>query len=83
VIELAGKIVEWDQLWQVVYASLGAGLGFALAFSVAVAGATRFTEERRAGSPGRAALFAVLAAIGLAVVAAGIVFGVVVMTQKT
>ncbi|MEA2397128.1 MAG: hypothetical protein QOK25_684 [Thermoleophilaceae bacterium] len=79
----AAKIVEWHQLLQVVYSALAAGIGVAGAFSVAVAGATRFTEERRAGAMARAAAFGVLACLGLAVCAAAIVLGIVVMTTKT
>ncbi|MEA2373626.1 MAG: hypothetical protein QOD53_89 [Thermoleophilaceae bacterium] len=82
-IVLADKVVEWDKIFQVVWASLGAGVALAVAFSVAVAGATRFTEERRAGSPARAAAFGVLGAVGLAVCAAAVVLGIVVMTTKT
>lgn len=82
-IPLAGKVVEWDLLFQVVYVALGAGLAVSLAFSIAVAGATRFTEELREGAMARAAGFAVLAALGLAVCAAAVVLGIVVMTQKS
>ena len=79
---LADKVVEWDKLFQVVYSALGAGLAVAVAFSVAVAGATRFAEERRDGATGRAAMWAVLATIGLAASLAAIVLGIVVMTTK-
>ena len=82
-IVLADKVVEWDKLLQVVWASLAAGVALAVAFSLAVAGATRFTEERRAGSPARAAGFGALAVLGLAVCAAAVVLGIVVMTTKT
>jgi hypothetical protein len=79
---LADKVVEWDKVLQVVYSALGVGLGVALAFSVAVAGGTRFMEERRDGAVARAALWAVLAVLGLAVCVAAIVLGIVVMTTK-
>ena len=79
----AAKIVEWHQLFQVAYSALAAGLGVTVAFSLAVAGATRFTEERRAGAPARAAAFGVLAFLGLAVCVGAIVLGIVVMTTKT
>src|SRR5207302_1813350 len=46
-VMLAATVVEWDQLFQVVYSSLGAALGVTLAFSLAVAGFTRFAEARR------------------------------------
>jgi hypothetical protein len=82
VIRLADKVVEWDKLGQVVYSALGVALAVAVAFSLAVAGATKFADERRDGAVARAAFWAVLATLGLAVCAAAIVLGIVVMTTK-
>jgi hypothetical protein len=82
VIPLAEKVVEWDKLLQVVYSALGVALAVAVAFSLAVAGATRFTDDRRNGATARATMWAVVAALGLAVCAAAIVLGIVVMTTK-
>jgi hypothetical protein len=79
---LADKVVEWDKIFQVVYSALGVGLGVAVAFSLAVAGGTRFAEERRDGATGRAALWGVLGALGFAACVAAIVLGIVVMTTK-
>jgi hypothetical protein len=79
---LADKVVEWDKIFQVVYSALGVGIAVALAFSLAVAGGTRFAEERRDGAPARAVMWGVLAALGLAVCLAAIVLGIVVMTTK-
>ena len=81
-MNVAGKIVEWDALLEVVYSALATGLGVALAFSIAVAGATRFADEMREGRTFRATLFGAMATAGLAVCLAAIVLGVVVMTQK-
>ena len=81
-IPLAEKVVEWDKLLQVVYSALGVGLAVAVAFSFAVAGATRFADDRRNGATVRATMWAVLAVVGLAVCAAAIVLGIVVMTTK-
>jgi hypothetical protein len=82
-MSVAGKVVEWHQLFQVVYASLGAALGVTIAFSATVAGLTRFAEARRSGRGAAASAWAVLAALGLAVCATAIVLGIVVMTTKT
>ena len=79
---LADKVVEWDKIFQVIYSALGVGVAVALAFSVAVAGSTRFAEERRDGAGGRAALWAVLAVLGVVVCAGAIALGIVVMTTK-
>jgi len=82
-VRLAGDIVDWAALFKVVYEALAAGVGVTLAFSLAVAGSTRFADEVRANRTPRAVMFGVLAALGLAVVLAALVFGVVVMTQKS
>ena len=79
---LADKVVEWDKIGQVVYSALGVALAVAVAFSLAVAGATRFAEERRDGDAMRATMWAVLATLGLAVCLAAVVLGIVVMTTK-
>jgi hypothetical protein len=82
VIPLADKVVDWDKIFQVVYSALGVALAVAVAFSVAVAGSTRFAEERRDGAAARATVWAVLAALGMAVCIAAIVLGIVAMTTK-
>ena len=79
---IADKVVEWDKVFQVVYSALGVALAVAIAFSVAVAGGTRFFEQRRDGASARAAVWALLAMLGLAVCVAAIVLGIVVMTTK-
>ena len=79
---LAAKVVEWDKIFQVVYSALGVGLAVAFAFSLAVAGGTRFAEERRDGDAIRATMWAILAAAGFAVCLGAIVLGIVAMTTK-
>jgi hypothetical protein len=80
---LAAKVVEWDKIGQVAYSALGVALAVAIAFSLAVAGGTRFAEERRDGAAARATMWAVVATLGLAVCLAAIVLGIVVMTTKS
>jgi predicted RND superfamily exporter protein len=80
---LADKVVEWDKILQVVYSALAVGIAVALAFSLAVAGGTRFAEERRDGAAVRAAMWAALAVAGFAVCMAAIVLGIVVMSTKS
>jgi hypothetical protein len=82
-LRLAGDIVDWAALFKVVYEALAAGVGVTLAFSLAVAGSTRFADEVRENRMSRAVVFGVVGALGLAVVLAAIVFGIVVMTQKS
>jgi hypothetical protein len=79
---LAAQVVEWDKIGQVAYSALGVALAVAVAFSVAVAGGTRFAEERRDGYSARATVWAIVAGLGLAVCGAAIVLGIAVMTTK-
>jgi predicted RND superfamily exporter protein len=80
---LAAKVVEWDKIGQLAYSAVVVALAVAIAFSVAVAGGTRFAEERRDGTAARATMWVVLAALGFAVCLAAIVLGIVVMTTKS
>ena len=82
-MSLAGKVIEWHQLFQVVYSALAAAIGVTIAFSLTVVGATRFAESRRDSRPGQAGVWAIVTALGLAVCAGAIALGIVVMTTKT
>jgi hypothetical protein len=79
---IADAIVDWAAIGKVVAASLIAGLGTTLCFSLAVAGATRFAEMRRASRAVPATCYAVLALAGLAATLGAIVVGIAVMTNK-
>ena len=81
-IPVAGEIVDWEALLEVVYQALAAGLGVTLAFSLAVAGSTRFADEIRQDRTPRAVLFGAVAVVGVLVCVAAVVFGIVVMTAK-
>ena len=79
---LAAEIVDWGTLGQVVLYSLAAGVGVAVCFSVAIVGATRFAEARRAEASIAAAFYALLAGLGLAATVAAVVIGIIVMAKK-
>jgi hypothetical protein len=76
-------VVETKELLQTVLASLVAGVGVTAAVSIAIFGATRFTDLRRDDRPLAATAAGALALIALAVTAGSIVFGLVLMTQKS
>lgn len=78
---LATKIVDVGQLAQVIYVALIAGVVVSLAFSLVIRGAVRAGEHRRT-RPALAGMHALLATIGMLVVAGAIVFGVSVMLSK-
>jgi hypothetical protein len=74
-------IVDWDALLTVIWASLAAGIGVTAAYGLAILGGTRALDLGREGRPGEAALFGVVGAVGIALVLAAIVFGIVVLTE--
>ena len=76
------EVVDWQALRDVVIASLVAGIGVTLAFSLALLGATRFADMRRAERPVRAGAYAVLGLLGLAASLAGIAAALIEMTAK-
>jgi hypothetical protein len=82
VLTVASDIVDWGVLFEMIYSALAAGIAVAVSFSLAVAGTTRFADEVRENRMTRAALYGVLAVLGLLVCVAAIVLGIVVMTSK-
>jgi len=80
---LFAEVVDWSAVLEVIWVSLLAGIGVTAIFSVGVLGASRAVEARRAGQGGSAGAYAVLTLIAFVVVAAAMVFGIVVMTQKS
>ena len=76
------SVVDWNALLETVWASIGAAVGVTFAYSLAIYGAARTVELRRGDRPLAAGLAASLMLVGLAVCAAAIVLGVIVMTQK-
>jgi hypothetical protein len=81
-MRLLGSIVDGDALLNVLWTSLLAGIGVTTVFAVAILGGTRAVDASRGGRPAAAAVFGALAVVALAGVAAAVVFGIVVMTQK-
>jgi hypothetical protein len=81
-LQIAGDIVEWDLLLQVIYAALGAGVAVTIAVSFAILGATRAADARRDGDNIDAVIYSVVFVLGLAACAAAVVLGIVVMTSK-
>jgi uncharacterized membrane protein len=82
VIVFADPIVDWATIGKVIAAALVASIGVSLAFSLAVLGATRWAEMRNARRGPEATGFALLGLFGVAVCAAAIVGGIIVMSSK-
>jgi hypothetical protein len=77
---MIGAIVDTHALTQVLWVSVVAGVGVTAAWGFAILGSTRAVEFGRDGRMGEATLYAVLGIVGLAVVLAAIVFGIVILT---
>jgi uncharacterized membrane protein (UPF0136 family) len=76
------EVIDWDGLLEVLWSSFAAGLGVTIAASLAILGATRAVDSRRAGQPVPAGLFSIVGIFGALVLLAAVVFGIVVMTAK-
>ena len=79
---IVATIVEGQELLETVVASIVAGVGITVAFSFAIRGVARFGELNREDRTLAAGAALGMAGLALAVVAAGVVFGIVVMTDK-
>lgn len=77
-----GAVVDGRALLQVVWVSAAAGVGLSLIFSLAIAGAARAGQQRRAGNAGAAALWSAIAAACGALCAVAVVLAVVIMLRK-
>jgi TRAP-type C4-dicarboxylate transport system permease small subunit len=79
---MTATIVDWSDLLQTIGASIVAGIGITIAFSVLIWGGARFADLRREGRTAEAGVPLTVSGLALAVVVAGVVFGIVVMTAK-
>jgi hypothetical protein len=74
--------VDWGQLLELVWAGAVAGIAVAIAFATLILGATRASDERRAGNGGAAVAYTALAALAALAFAAGVTFGIAVIVTK-
>jgi fumarate reductase subunit D len=79
---MLATIVETGDLLKTIAASVIAGVGLTCIFSVAIWGATRYTEHSHDERPLAAGAAGALAVLGFLATLAAVVFGIVVMTQK-
>jgi hypothetical protein len=79
---MIATVIETQDLLETVAASLVAGVGITAAFAVLIYGVTRSADMVRDDRPLLATAAGGLAALAGLVVVAGIVLGIVVMTQK-
>ena len=79
---MIATIVEGKDLWQTVVASVVAGLGVTFLFSLGIWGTSQFVELSRGDRQGVATVAGLVALLAFAAVAAAVIIGIVVMTQK-
>jgi hypothetical protein len=79
---IADPIVDWGALGQVVLYAFLAGVGVPAIYALAVLGAGRSGDARRAGRSGLALTYVLLALVGGAACVAAVAYGIYLMTQK-
>ena len=79
---LAADVIDGHALVQLLWVGAASGIGVTAAFGVALLGVTRAADLSRNGRGAEAAAYGVVAVIALAAVAAAVVYGIVIMTQK-
>ena len=75
-------IVDTTTLLDIVGVSIVAAVGVTAAFSLAILGATRFSDVRRDGRAVEAACFGLLTALALAACLGAVVYGIVEIQAK-
>jgi hypothetical protein len=78
---MIASIVDTDALLQVIWVSLLAGVAVPSCYALAILGSTRAIELGRDGRVAEAAAFAVIGVVGLCVVIASIVFGILTLVN--
>ena len=79
---IVAKIIDGHAAGQAVWTAAVAGIGVSIVFSLAVLGATRSTDMRRNDRPGQAAMYGVLALLGLAATLGAVVYAITLITTK-
>jgi hypothetical protein len=81
-MSILASVVDWRALAQVIWVSLAAGVGLSLVFSLAIAGAARAGQKRRAERHAAALVWSTIALLAGALCAVAVVLGVVIMLRK-
>ena len=74
--------IDWDQVFELVWAGALAGIGVSIAFATLILGATRAADHRRADRHRVASGYLVLAALAAFLFAGSVVFGISVIVSK-
>jgi MFS family permease len=76
-------LIDIHALLKMLYASVLAGVGVAVVFSVAILGATRWSDMRREQRTGAATAYGVLAAVALLLSSAIVIYGLILVAHKS
>ena len=76
-------LIAVSPLLKMFYSAFAAGVGVAIVFSVAIFGAVRAADMRRCGRVTMATAYAALAACGLALSAAVVIYGLILVGHKS
>ena len=75
------SIVDWGKLWQAAYVSAAFGIGVMLIAGLAVVASLR-SQDRREAHEGGAVAFDIVTGACVLAIAAAIVLGIYIMTDK-
>jgi hypothetical protein len=79
---MIATIVETKELWQTVVVATAAGVGVTFLFSLGIWGSGQFLELSRSDRQGAATVAGIVGLVAFAAVAAAVIVGILVMTQK-
>ena len=74
--------IDWNQIFELVWAAAIAGVAVAASFATIILGATRAADHRSADRHRAASGYFVVAALAAFVFAGGVVFGIYVIVSK-
>ena len=74
--------IDWDALVTAVWAAAAGGVVVPAAYGLVILGSVRAVDFGREGRTGVAVVYGAIGVVGLLVVLASIVFGIVILTNK-
>jgi predicted membrane channel-forming protein YqfA (hemolysin III family) len=80
---LIAAVINTHALLKMAYSSLLAGVAVAVVFSIAILGLTRSIEMRREDRTSAAGIYTAVAAVGLLLTTAIVIYGLILVTHKT
>jgi hypothetical protein len=74
--------IDWNQIFELVWAATLAGVAVAVSFATLILGATRAADHRRADRHRTASAYFVVAALAAFVFAGGVIYGISITVSK-